>query len=55
MRTAQAKTFTLSGYLQGGAGLKSRHRLIMRFARTLRRDVDAVRNAIELPWQQRPG
>ena len=24
---------------------------IMRFARTLRRDIDAVRNAIELPWR----
>ena len=23
---------------------------IMRFARTLHRDIDAVRNAIELPW-----
>jgi transposase len=23
---------------------------IVRFARTLRRDIDAVRNAIELPW-----
>ncbi len=23
---------------------------IMRFARTLRRDIDAVQNAIELPW-----
>ena len=24
---------------------------IMRFARTLHRDIDAVRNAIELPWR----
>src|SRR3990170_8820921 len=28
---------------------------IERFARVLRRDIDAVCNAIELPWQQRPG
>ena len=26
---------------------------IVRFARTLRRDIDAVRNTIELPWSNR--